>query len=67
MYECLFIFMVKPHQANAKANAKATSLYWVHSISSLPATPNVARNWVQNPLCRDFATEIAFALVWPDH
>ena len=48
--------MVKPHQANAKA----TSLYWVHSISSLPTTPNATGNWVQNPFCRDFASKIRF-------
>ena len=46
-----------------KVNVKATSLYWVHSISSLSATPNVAGTWVQNPFCRDFAN---FALVWLD-
>ena len=58
--------MVKPHQANAKS----TSLYWVHSISSLPATPsesdfthNIAGNWVQNPFCRDFASENRFRSV----
>ena len=48
-------------------------LYWVHSISSLPATPSksdfardVPGNWVQTPFCRNFTTEIAFpfALVW---
>ena len=50
-----------------KANAKATSFYWVHSISSLPATPsesyfthNIAGNWIQNPFCRDFASENRF-------
>ena len=67
-----WVFMVKPHQANAKV----TSLYWVHSISSLPATPsesefgrNIAGNWAQNPFCCDFASKIAvaFALVWLDH
>ena len=43
-------------------------------MSSLPATPsesdfarNAAGNWVQNPFCCDFASEIAFALVWLDH
>ena len=65
-------FVVKPQQANAKA----TSLYWVHSISSQPATPSesdfandTTRNWVQNPFCRNFASEFpfAFALVWLHH
>ena len=45
-------------------------------VSSLPATPSesefaqdVADNWVQNPFCHDFASEIAFAfaLVWLHH
>ena len=57
-----------------KANVKATSLYWVHGISSLPATPSgsdfardVTGNWIQNLFFRDFAGKLAFALMWLDH
>ena len=59
-----------------KANTKAISLYWVHSISSLPATPSeidfacdVASSWLQNLFCHDFMSKITFtfALVWLDH
>ena len=66
--------MVKPHQA--KSERERASLYWVHSVSSLSATPcesdfthDIAFNWVQNPFCHDFTGEIAFtfALVWLDH
>ena len=42
------------------------SLSWFLIVSCLPATPSdfardVAGNWVQNPFCRNFAREIAFA------
>ena len=56
--------------------AKAMSLHWFLLLASLPATPSesdfahdVIGNWVQNPFCRDFTSEIAFAfaLVWLDH
>ena len=63
--------MVKPHQV--KDERKSDIALLVHSISSLPATPSesdfacdVTGNWVQNPFCRDFASKIAFALVWQD-
>ena len=64
--------MGKPHQEKSQRESDVT--YWVHSSSSLPATPSesnfahdAAGNWVQNQFCRDFASKIAFALVCLDH
>ena len=68
--------MVQPHEAKSEREGKKLSLYWVHSISSLPATPtqsnfacDITGNWVQYPFWCDFRSEIGFAfvLVWLDH
>ena len=66
--------MFQPHQA--KGERESDIILLGSYISSLPATPSegdlacdIAGNWVQNPFCHDFASEIAFAfiLVWLDH
>ena len=44
--------MVQPHQANAKA----TSLFWVLIISSLPVTPGESE--------REFAFQLGSAAIW---
>ena len=62
----------KPHQVKSEREsdvAPMVSCILPATLSKSDFAHDITGNWLRNPFCRDFASEIAFAfaLVWLNH